>query len=277
MLLRYYRIARTLRESGWTSTRFEAKDGYSYRRLIALRNITTTPASKTTVAASASESSSSIQQGALSFSTVFESYRRFHDKRQYTTQFLQSLLVGLIGDSFTQLLITRDEDYSPLRTLKVMITGSVLSLPTFTWVKFMAKNINHDNKVISLAMKIIANQLLFAPCFLSSFLTAGFLSQGIFDPNEIIDRLKQRVPIAWMNGCMFWPNIVILNFTVVPPHFRGLVTSGAAVVWQAYLSWLTFSSKKSVQQAIDKEVALEHKVGHAVAEKLHLEASNVRP
>ncbi|KAK9353370.1 hypothetical protein V1523DRAFT_200190 [Lipomyces doorenjongii] len=260
MFLRYYRITRGL-----------PKDAYVVSRFIRWRNVITTPPSKATVSASARGSSASLKHGCLSFSTVFESYRRYHDKRPYTTQALQSLVVGLIGDSLSQLLMTPDEEYSLLRTFKVMITGSVLSLPTFTWVKFMAKNINHSNKVISVAMKVVANQLCFAPFFLSSFLTTGFLSQGIFDPNEIINRLKQRVPIAWMNGCMFWPNIVALNFTVVPPHFRGLVNSAASVVWQAYLSWLTFSSKASVQQAIDKEVALEHKVGHVVAGTLHLD------
>ncbi|KAK9369891.1 hypothetical protein V1509DRAFT_617842 [Lipomyces kononenkoae] len=277
MLLRYYHITRILRENGWTSMPSAAIYSNTSRRLVRLRNIMTTPPSKTTVSATSSVSVSSIKQSALSFSTVFESYRRFHDKRPYSTQALQSLLVGLIGDSLSQLLITPEDDYSFMRTLKVMVTGSVLSLPTFTWVKFMGKNINHDNKFISIAMKVVANQLIFAPCFLSSFLTTGFLFQGIFDPIEIIDRLKQRVPIAWVNGCMFWPNIVVLNFTVVPPHFRGLVTSAASVVWQAYLSWLTFSSKNSVQHAIEKEVALEHKVEHAVAETLHLDESNRRP
>ncbi|KAK9324984.1 hypothetical protein V1517DRAFT_315681 [Lipomyces orientalis] len=271
MFLRYCRITRALCENAWNSTMFQVRDYNIVRRFVPTRNIMTTPPSKTTISVSASDTPATVKRNALSSSTVFESYRRFHDKKPYTTQALQSLLVGLVGDSLSQLLLAPDEEYSPLRTFKVMITGSILSLPTFAWVKFMAKNINHSNMIISVALKVVANQLCFAPFFLSSFLTTGFLAQGILDPGEIIDRLKQRVPIAWMNGCMFWPNIVILNFTLVPPHFRGLVNSAASVVWQAYLSWLTFSSKNSVQVAIDKEVAIEQKVGNAVSETLHLD------
>ncbi|KAK7204749.1 hypothetical protein BZA70DRAFT_290067 [Myxozyma melibiosi] len=202
--------------------------------------------------------------------SISASYKRFHDKRPHTTQFLQAMVVSLVGDSLSQLLITPDEEYQPLRTLKVMVTGSILSIPTYRWFLIMARYINHPHKVLSLAMKCVANQLCFAPFFLSSFITTGLLWQGIYNVDEIIANLKQRVPIAWMNGCMFWPNIVVLNFTLVPPHFRGLVNSGASVVWQAYLSWLTFASKSTVQHAIEEEVAFEHKVEHKMTESLHL-------
>lgn len=202
-------------------------------------------------------------------------YKRFHDRRPHTTQVLQSMAVGFIGDSLSQLVISPENEYQPLRTVKVLLTGSILSLPTYRWFLFMARRINHPNKFVSLAMKIVANQTCFAPFFLSSFISSGLVFQGITDPNEILATLKQRVPVAWMNGCMFWPNIVILNFTLIPPHFRGLVNSAAGVVWQAYLSWLTYSSKTTVQQVIDKEIAFEHKVEHKVAEGLHLDRAKV--
>ncbi|KAK9462146.1 uncharacterized protein V1516DRAFT_673879 [Lipomyces oligophaga] len=201
---------------------------------------------------------------------ISKGYERFHNRRPHTTQVLQAIVVSFVGDTLSQ-AFTTDEDYDLTRTSKVMLTGSILSIPTYRWFVFMARNINHANKYISLAMKCVANQTCFAPFFLSSFLTIGFLWQGITDPNKIFENLKQRVPVAWVNGCMYWPNVVILNFTLIPPHCRGLVNSAASVIWQAYLSWLTFSSKSTVDTAIAQEINFEHKVSHKVSESLHLE------
>ncbi|KAK9468023.1 hypothetical protein V1512DRAFT_260593 [Lipomyces arxii] len=211
-----------------------------------------------------SSTSSAASTGLMT--RVSNGYKTFHDKRPHATQMLQSLVVGCLGDSISQLIIAPDEEYSPFRTVKVMLTGSVLSLPTFRWFLFMGRHINHSNKYVSVAMKVVANQLFFAPLFLSSFLSIGIMFQGVSDPAQILQVLKERLPVAWTNGCMFWPNVVALNFTVVPPHFRGLVNSTAAVIWQAYLSWLTFSSKRAVDAGIEAELELEHAVVHELAD-----------
>ncbi|KAK9449568.1 uncharacterized protein V1518DRAFT_455723 [Limtongia smithiae] len=265
MYIRYSRLTRS------TSSRTNLIIRFIRRRL------TTPPPPPSPPAAAADATASTATATAPSavrdlFNNVVKGYKRFHDRRPHTTQVLQSLVVSFVGDSLSQALLSpADEPYSPLRTLKVMITGSVLSLPTYRWFLIMGKYINHSNKYVSLALKCIANQTCFAPFFLSSFLTTGFLWQGVYDPKEIAANLKERLPIAWMNGCMYWPNVVVINFTLVPPHFRGLVNSLASVIWQAYLSFLTFSSRASVEHAIEVETELEHRVEHAVAEKLHLE------
>ncbi|KAK9454859.1 hypothetical protein V1511DRAFT_521935 [Dipodascopsis uninucleata] len=211
--------------------------------------------------ASTNTASSTTVEKAGFIARFVQAYRKFHDKRPYTTQVIQAFFVSAIGDAISQNLFSED-DYSFARTLKVMSIGGFLSMPTHTWFMFMSRNINHRIAIVSLLMKVTANQTCFAPFFISTFVTIGSLSRGVSDPEELLGIIKERVPVAWMNGCMFWPNIVILNFTLIPPYFRGLVNSCASIVWQTYLSWLTFSSKKAVNEATVRELELERRVQH---------------
>ncbi|KAK9477139.1 hypothetical protein V1514DRAFT_334645 [Lipomyces japonicus] len=261
-------LARTYHDFALQWRRWPSLNSSGFREVFK-RKISTTPLPKKVATVSTETASISSTEKLNVFLRFGQAYKEFHTKRPYTTQALQALLISFVGDSLSQLLITPDVTYSPLRTLKVMLTGSVLSIPTFEWVRFMSKNINHSNKYLSLALKCICNQLCFAPFFLSSFLTIGLVSQGIFSSSELFDNLKQRLPTAWVNGCMYWPNVVILNFTVIPPHCRGLVNSFASMIWQAYLSFLTFSSKESVIHSIEREFEAEHKIENLVLNKLH--------
>ncbi|KAK9473217.1 uncharacterized protein V1510DRAFT_415437 [Dipodascopsis tothii] len=173
--------------------------------------------------------------------SIGQAYKDFHDRRPNTTQILQSLVIGAVGDGVSQVWLS-DTDFDLFRSGTAMFSLALLSVPAYHWLKVQAKYLNLPNKYASVLLKAVCHQLFFAPFYLSSFVSIGTLAQGVTDPGELVARVWQRAPNAWRNGWMFWPNVVMINFTLVPPHLRGLVAAGASVIWQVYLSWLTFSA-----------------------------------
>lgn len=119
---------------------------------------------------------------------------------------------------------------------------------------YLGRSFNYPSKIGSLAAKVVANQVVFAPTFAVYFFGMHSLLSGgsVMDSWE---RIKNTVPTSFVNSCKLWPAVTAFNFTFIPAQSRPLFAGqwqgtgcpgGAAdispglvaVAWQTYLSWL---------------------------------------
>ena len=98
---------------------------------------------------------------------------------------------------------------------------------------------NYPSKLLSLATKVVVNQIVFTPVFNSYF----FGMQSLLSGDSFADaweRIKRTVPTSFVNSCKLWPAVTAFNFTYVLPQYRALFAGLVAVGWQSYLSLLNF-------------------------------------
>jgi protein Mpv17 len=158
-----------------------------------------------------------------SLSVPLRAFARAQEKRPYLTQFLSTLIVYLAGDLSAQKLVPADPDepYSPFRTARALIIGGIAAIPGYRWFLWLGRSFNYSSKVLSLAVKVTVNQLVFPPIFntyffgMQSFLTGG-------SPTEIWERIANTVPISWLNSLKLWPAVTAFSFTFVPLHYRSI-------------------------------------------------------
>ena len=98
---------------------------------------------------------------------------------------------------------------------------------------------NYPSKILSLATKVVVNQIVFTPVFNSYF----FGMQSLLSGDSFADaweRIKRTVPVSFINSCQLWPAVTAFNFTYILPQYRALFAGVVAVGWQSYLSLLNY-------------------------------------
>jgi protein Mpv17 len=110
---------------------------------------------------------------------------------------------------------------------------------------FLNDNFNYRSKILSLATKVVVNQIVFAPIINTYFFGMQSLLSGDSLP-DIWERLKRTVPTSLINGVKFWPAVTAFSFTFIPPQHRSIFAGGFAVGWQTYLSYLNRTAEVAV-------------------------------
>ena len=104
---------------------------------------------------------------------------------------------------------------------------------------------NYSSRLLSLAVKVTVNQIVFTPIFNSYFFGMQSLLSGDTFPGAW-ERIKSTVPTSFINSCKLWPAVTAFSFTYIQPQYRALFAGIIAVGWQSYLSWLN-------QKAVNEE------------------------
>ncbi|KAF2230243.1 hypothetical protein EV356DRAFT_436637, partial [Viridothelium virens] len=189
-------------------------------------------------------------------------YGRSQQHRPYLTQLLSSLTVYTLGDLSAQNLTSSNNQnpfltsYDPFQTLRAMLIGAAVALPAYHWFLFLGtprfsitlpshRNINFT---LSIANRVITNQLVFTPLFLSYFFTAHALLTPLLcaspspaqlpSPTQLAEKLGETVPRGFVNSWKLWPAVTAVSFTVVQPQYRAVFAGVVAVGWQTYLGIL---------------------------------------
>ncbi|KAF6235354.1 hypothetical protein HO173_006550 [Letharia columbiana] len=168
-------------------------------------------------------------------SEVFAGYARAQRQRPWTTQFGTSLVVYLCGDLTAQYI--DGEQYNPFRTLRHLTIGGISSIPSYLWFVYLGTIFNYPSKLVSLATKVVVNQIVFTPVFNSYFFGMQSLLSGD-GFSDAWERIKRTVPTSYVNSWKLWPAVTAFNFTYILPQYRALFAGIVAVGWQSYLSWL---------------------------------------
>lgn len=86
-------------------------------------------------------------------------------------------------------------------------------------------------------VQVAVNQILFTPIFNSYFFGMQSLLTGMTIP-ETIERIKNTVPVSWINSCKLWPAVTAFSFAFIPIEYRSIFGGVIAIGWQTYLSLL---------------------------------------
>ncbi len=102
---------------------------------------------------------------------------------------------------------------------------------------FLSRNFNYPSRILSLATKVVVNQLCFTPVFNTYFFGMQALLAGE-RLAEVWDRVKRTVPISFVNSLKVWPAVTAFSFTFIPVEYRSVFAGVVAVGWQTYLAYL---------------------------------------
>lgn len=193
------------------------------------------------------------------------------------TQFISSLVVYLVGDFVAQSIgsptevksVEGEEEVEKgwveawaeerdwARTGRALLIGGAAAVPGYRWFLWLSNSFNYSSKTLSLATKVCSllgtvharfhkanlnvqvavNQLTFTPLFNSYFFGMQSLLSGMTIP-DTIERIKNTVPVSWINSCKLWPAVTAFMFAFVPIEYRSIFGGVIAIGWQTYLSLL---------------------------------------
>lgn len=102
---------------------------------------------------------------------------------------------------------------------------------------FLSRNFNYASRILSLATKVVVNQLCFTPVFNSYFFGMQALLAGE-SLVEVWERIRRTVPVSFVNSMKLWPAVTAFSFTFIPLEYRSIFAGVIAVGWQTYLSYL---------------------------------------
>ncbi|KAI2618078.1 hypothetical protein GGS26DRAFT_392817 [Hypomontagnella submonticulosa] len=173
-------------------------------------------------------------------------YARAQQRRPWATQVVSAVVIYLAADVSAQAI--GGKEYVAERTARNMGIGAVSAVPCFVWFVWLSRNFNYPSHALSIAVKIVVNQLVFTPIFNSYFFGSQALLAGD-SLAETWDRIRRTVPVSWLNAWKFWPAVTAVNFTFVPIAYRSVFAGIAGVGWQTYMSYL------NRQAEIEEEVA----------------------
>ena len=115
----------------------------------------------------------------------------------------------------------------------------------FVW---LSQSFNFSSRLLSLATRVVVNQLCFVPVFGTYFFSmqAALAGENV---EAIWDRVRRGVPVSFANSWKVWPAATAFSFTYIPLEYRSLFSGVIAVGWQTYMSYLN----RMVEEAASKE------------------------
>ncbi|KAJ6786188.1 hypothetical protein PWT90_00750 [Aphanocladium album] len=167
--------------------------------------------------------------------TIATAFGRAQQKRPYVVQTISAMVIFIAADVSAQNI--GGAEYDPIRTARTTFIGALFAIPQYRWFHVLARYFNYKSKPLSIAAKVIFNQLTFAVAFPTYF----FGMQALLSGESIsgtIQRLQDTVPRSWQNSWKVWPAAMTVNLTFVPLEYRALFSGIIAIGWQTYLSWM---------------------------------------
>ncbi|KAL2165008.1 hypothetical protein VTH06DRAFT_304 [Thermothelomyces fergusii] len=187
-----------------------------------------------------------------------QAYARAQRKRPYVTQLCTSLFIYLCSDISVQSM--GGKDYDPARTLRALSIGSIVSIPSYHWSMWLSESFNFRSRLLSLATKVVVNQLCFTPVFNTYFFGMQALLSGA-TLSEAWERVTKTVPVSCLNSCKLWPAVTAFSFAFLPFEYRPVFGGVIAVGWQTYLSYLNRLVERSIPMRME---ALEFRFNNHV-------------
>ena len=98
------------------------------------------------------------------------------------------------------------------------------------------------SSITTIAGKVAADQLLFAPIFLAGF----FVVQGVLGERSIegvnkgVALCENKLWEALLTNWKIWPIATMINLTYVPMQYRVLFANFIGLFWNMYLSYVSY-------------------------------------
>jgi protein Mpv17 len=190
--------------------------------------------------------------------SLFDWFSHSQSRRPYITQLCLTPLIFCLGDFSAQMI--GDDDFDYHRSLRSVIIGLVIAIPSHEWFLFLGRRFNYSSSSLSLGAKVAANQTFYTPMFnVYFFAFHGLLAgEGLWGA---IERVKNTASISIPRSFLYWPLVTAFNFSYIKPQSRSIVTSIFSVFWQSYLSWLNSSAGEGKEKPICNSGSPEERKG----------------
>ena len=86
---------------------------------------------------------------------------------------------------------------------------------------YLGQSLNYSSKTLSLSAKVVVNQIVFTPIFNTYFFGMQSLLSGDGFA-QAWERIKQTVPVSFVNSWKLWPAVTAFSFTYIDPQYRAL-------------------------------------------------------
>ncbi|KAF2758643.1 hypothetical protein EJ05DRAFT_475950 [Pseudovirgaria hyperparasitica] len=157
------------------------------------------------------------------------------------TQSITTAVLFATGDVAAQQAVEGVEKHNYARTGRMALYGGAIFGPAATkWYQLLQRNINLRSQNATIAARVAADQLIFAPTNLAFFLSSMAYMEGA-DPKQ---RVKDAYVPALTKNFMVWPGVQAINFKFVPLDQRVLVVNVVSLGWNCYLSYVNSSGGK---------------------------------
>lgn len=163
-------------------------------------------------------------------------YAKLMQTHPAKTQVLTTGVLMLTGDVVCQTVIEQTKAIDLERSARFFVIGVGFVGPVLrTWYLSLEKIVRPTGRIIPLK-KMLLDQGIFAPVFLPCFLVClGALQRQSW--SSIKRKVRtDYIPVLTANYVL-WPAAQMLNFYLVPLHYRVVYASGVALIWNTYLSW----------------------------------------
>jgi len=126
--------------------------------------------------------------------------------------------------------------YDPMRTLRWATVGLTLHGPFFLASFAMIDRYMGAATTLQVVMKktALAQFIVFPPYLVGLFTCMGLMEAS----DDIVTKVSERVPEAFVCGCAFWPGANTVNFAFVPAAMRVPYLAAVGGLWNGFLSWL---------------------------------------
>ncbi|KAJ4155507.1 hypothetical protein LMH87_000747 [Akanthomyces muscarius] len=186
---------------------------------------------------------------------VASAFGRAQKKRPYVVQTVSAMVIFIAADVSAQNI--SGSEYDPVRTTRTTFIGALFAIPQYRWFFVLARYFNYKSKALSIAAKVVFNQLTFAVAFPTYF----FGMQALLSGESLagtIQRLQDTVPRSWQNSWKVWPAAMTFNLALVPLEYRALFSGIIAIGWQTYLSWM--NRQAELKEAAEYENVQEKEI-----------------
>lgn len=139
------------------------------------------------------------------------------------------------------------------RTLTLAAVGLLYSGPVgHLWFNTLEKLVRTQQQVLSVTLKLLIDQVMYAPVAISGYLVVRGILEGR-SGTQIREKLEEKVVPATQAAWQFWPFVNLVSFSVVPVIYRVLFGNACAIYWNARLS--AISTEDIVVREPDQTVA----------------------
>jgi protein Mpv17 len=168
-------------------------------------------------------------------------YSQLLEQRPLLTKSITSGVISLAADVVCQYSFPKKNEQNELnttinisRTVRFTILGVVYTAPALHyWYGFLGRIIVGNN-YYSTVNRVLLDQLLFAPLFLSGFFSFALALEGSYQ--NIIPKLKADLVSTIFANFSVWIPAQLINFGFVHPSFQVLFANIVGFFWNIYLS-----------------------------------------
>ncbi|KAK2652187.1 hypothetical protein Ddye_012043 [Dipteronia dyeriana] len=167
--------------------------------------------------------------------SFFSWYLALLAKYPMLTKAVTSALLTFIGDIVCQVVIDQAPSLDVKRTFVFTLLGLVLVGPTLHfWYLNLSKLVPLPG-VSGTLVRLLLDQLLFAPTFIGVFLSTLVTLEG--RPSQVVPKLQQEWFSAVLANWKLWIPFQFLNFLFVPQQFQVLAANFVSLAWNVILSF----------------------------------------